>query len=63
MCAANVEEVYECLLTGLEDYTSDNRGDVGAWIREAAISGLQVRARPVAGGGPGWLGGLALMVN
>ncbi|XP_043244301.1 tubulin-specific chaperone D-like [Amphibalanus amphitrite] len=52
VCAANIEEIYDCLLTGLEDYTSDNRGDVGAWIREAAISGLQRVTLMVTGACP-----------
>ncbi len=28
------------ILGGLEDYTSDNRGDVGSWVREAAMSAM-----------------------
>ncbi|KAF4517236.1 hypothetical protein B566_EDAN005290 [Ephemera danica] len=28
-------------LEGLLDYTRDSRGDVGAWVREAAMAGLQ----------------------
>ena len=28
-------------LGGLKDYTQDKRGDVGAWVREAAMIGLQ----------------------
>ncbi|XP_037090362.1 tubulin-specific chaperone D-like [Pollicipes pollicipes] len=55
VCAANVEEIYECLLRGLEDYTSDNRGDVGAWIREAAIAGLQRVTLLISGEAPGLL--------
>ncbi|XP_047100592.1 tubulin-specific chaperone D [Schistocerca piceifrons] len=37
-----MEEVLECFLTGLSEYTLDSRGDIGAWVREAALSGLQV---------------------
>lgn len=28
------------ILGALEDYTSDNRGDVGSWVREAAMSAM-----------------------
>lgn len=26
---------------GLTEYTQDNRGDIGAWVREASMTGLQ----------------------
>ncbi|THH31462.1 hypothetical protein EUX98_g2715 [Antrodiella citrinella] len=29
-----------CLLAGLQDYTTDERGDVGSWIRMVCIKGL-----------------------
>ena len=32
--------IYECFLLALEDYTHDRRGDIGAWVREASMSGL-----------------------
>lgn len=32
---------FEALLRGLEDYTMDQRGDVGSWIRLACMSGLR----------------------
>ncbi|KAF8655488.1 hypothetical protein AX16_003046 [Volvariella volvacea WC 439] len=32
--------LYDALLLGLDDYTSDQRGDVGSWIRIASIQGL-----------------------
>ncbi|KZV83442.1 ARM repeat-containing protein [Exidia glandulosa HHB12029] len=35
-----VKTVFKALLAGLDDYTSDERGDVGSWIRIASISGL-----------------------
>lgn len=35
-----VQETFQCFLKGLEEYTSDNRGDIGAWVREAAMKGL-----------------------
>lgn len=28
----------DCLLIALDDYSSDNRGDVGSWVREAAAN-------------------------
>ena len=35
-----VDATFQCFLTGLEEYTSDNRGDIGAWVREASMKGL-----------------------
>jgi hypothetical protein len=32
--------MYNALISGLEDYTVDERGDVGSWIRIASIQGL-----------------------
>ena len=32
--------MYNSLVTGLEDYTMDERGDVGSWIRVACMRGL-----------------------
>ncbi|VFQ75756.1 unnamed protein product [Cuscuta campestris] len=34
-------EVIQSLLRALDDYSIDNRGDVGSWVREAAIVGLE----------------------
>ncbi|KAK1394025.1 Tubulin-folding cofactor D [Heracleum sosnowskyi] len=34
-------EVMQSLLEALEDYSVDNRGDVGSWVREAAMYGLE----------------------
>ncbi|RAL54060.1 hypothetical protein DM860_004531 [Cuscuta australis] len=34
-------EVIQSLLRALDDYSIDNRGDVGSWVREAAIEGLE----------------------
>ncbi|KAG8910157.1 hypothetical protein FRC01_006494, partial [Tulasnella sp. 417] len=33
-------QIYETLIGGLLDYTTDQRGDVGSWIRMACIRGL-----------------------
>ncbi|XP_031483378.1 tubulin-folding cofactor D isoform X1 [Nymphaea colorata] len=35
------EEVVQTLFKALDDYTVDNRGDVGSWVREAAMDGLE----------------------
>lgn len=34
-------EVMVCLFKALDDYSVDNRGDVGSWVREAAMEGLE----------------------
>ncbi|TYJ39333.1 hypothetical protein E1A91_A04G062300v1 [Gossypium mustelinum] len=34
-------EVMVSLFKALEDYSVDNRGDVGSWVREAAMEGLE----------------------
>lgn len=31
LCSENVAEVYGVLLDSMTDYTTDSRGDVGAW--------------------------------
>lgn len=31
VCKDNVSEIYNILLDGMNDYTTDSRGDVGAW--------------------------------
>jgi len=40
-CKPYIQDVFECFLAGLNDYTKDNRGDTGAWVREACMTGLQ----------------------
>jgi hypothetical protein len=35
-----METVVGALLACLKDYSTDNRGDVGSWVREAAMQGL-----------------------
>ncbi|CAG4914997.1 unnamed protein product [Colias eurytheme] len=37
--------VYAALLAALEEYTVDMRGDVGAWVREASMTGLATLCR------------------
>ncbi|XP_036079778.1 tubulin-specific chaperone D isoform X3 [Rousettus aegyptiacus] len=40
VCGATVPQIYCTLLGCLGDYTTDSRGDVGAWVREAAMTTL-----------------------
>lgn len=40
MSSGLVCELFDALLDGLEDYTLDERGDVGSWVRMACIRGL-----------------------
>ena len=40
ICEANIVPIYDCFMEALEDYSHDRRGDIGAWVREAAMSGL-----------------------
>ncbi|KAF6097555.1 tubulin folding cofactor D [Phyllostomus discolor] len=40
VCRENAAQVYRTLLACLQDYTTDSRGDVGAWVREAAMTSL-----------------------
>jgi hypothetical protein len=35
-----VNALVDALITGLTDYTTDERGDVGSWVRIACIQGL-----------------------
>jgi hypothetical protein len=35
-----VHKIYQAMLNALEDYSVDNRGDVGSWVREATILSL-----------------------
>ncbi|RUS69826.1 hypothetical protein EGW08_022413 [Elysia chlorotica] len=40
VCPQNVGTVYSALLHAMKDYTLDSRGDIGAWVREAAMQAL-----------------------
>lgn len=46
---SDLRKVFECLLKALEEYTIDNRGDIGAWVREASMNVLHqlLKACPV----------------
>lgn len=35
-----LDKIFGCLLMALNEYTIDNRGDIGAWVREAAMNAL-----------------------
>ncbi|XP_076750514.1 tubulin folding cofactor D [Xylocopa sonorina] len=37
-----VSDLYNCYLLTLKEYTIDSRGDIGAWVREAAMTGLHM---------------------
>lgn len=32
-----MQHVVPSLMSALQDYSTDNRGDVGSWVREAAL--------------------------
>ncbi|KAL3280428.1 hypothetical protein HHI36_017910 [Cryptolaemus montrouzieri] len=36
-----IDNIFHTFLEGLKDYTQDKRGDIGAWMREASMVGLQ----------------------
>uniref|UniRef100_A0A673JEW1 Tubulin-specific chaperone D n=1 Tax=Sinocyclocheilus rhinocerous TaxID=307959 RepID=A0A673JEW1_9TELE len=40
LCEGNIRPVYEALLGCMNDYSTDSRGDVGAWVRAAAMTSL-----------------------
>lgn len=48
-------KIYNVLLNGLTDYTQDKRGDVGAWVRESAVQGLQTLTSTVVDQAPHFL--------
>lgn len=39
--ASTSRSVFTAMLGGLDDYTSDARGDVGSWIRSACLTGMR----------------------
>uniref|UniRef100_A0A3P9J9T9 Tubulin-specific chaperone D n=1 Tax=Oryzias latipes TaxID=8090 RepID=A0A3P9J9T9_ORYLA len=48
LCSENAAEVFGVLLSCLNDYTMSSRGDVGAWVREAAMTSLMELSMLVA---------------
>lgn len=42
LTSKQINDLYRCFFEGLQEYTQDNRGDIGAWVREASMNGLQV---------------------
>uniref|UniRef100_A0A665URZ8 Tubulin-specific chaperone D n=1 Tax=Echeneis naucrates TaxID=173247 RepID=A0A665URZ8_ECHNA len=52
LCSENIAKVYGTLLESMNDYTTDSRGDVGAWVREAAMTSLMDVTMLVAAGAP-----------
>ncbi|RMX50561.1 hypothetical protein pdam_00008754 [Pocillopora damicornis] len=49
---SSLHELYEAFFVAMNDYTIDSRGDVGAWVREASMSGLETLTRYVAENDP-----------
>lgn len=49
LTASDLRKIFECLLKALEEYTIDNRGDIGAWVREASMNVLHqlIKSCPV----------------
>ena len=43
-----VDRIATTLLVCLDDYATDNRGDVGSWVREAAMVGLETLLHKLA---------------
>lgn len=41
-CIGLATKVLYCLLDCALEYTLDHRGDVGVWVREAAVNSLEV---------------------
>ncbi|KAM4717640.1 tubulin-specific chaperone D [Anableps anableps] len=52
LCSENIAEVYGFLLCSLNDYTTDSRGDIGAWVRKAAMTSLKEITFMVASSSP-----------
>ncbi|KAF6727713.1 Tubulin-specific chaperone D [Oryzias melastigma] len=52
LCHENAAQVFGVLLHCLNDYTMSSRGDVGAWVREAAMTSLMELSVLVASSAP-----------
>ncbi|MEQ2159345.1 hypothetical protein GOODEAATRI_021866, partial [Goodea atripinnis] len=47
LCSENIAEVYGVLLSSLNDYTTDSRGDVGAWVKSVMCCLAQQAAEKI----------------
>uniref|UniRef100_A0A672MBV1 Tubulin-specific chaperone D n=1 Tax=Sinocyclocheilus grahami TaxID=75366 RepID=A0A672MBV1_SINGR len=61
LCESNIRPVYEALLGCMNDYSTDSRGDVGAWVRAAAMSSLMDVTLLVVASAPELLTVISLM--
>lgn len=41
LTAAHLAKLWDCLLDASRDYATDNRGDVGSWVRKAALESME----------------------
>ncbi|XP_020626578.1 tubulin-specific chaperone D-like [Orbicella faveolata] len=41
----SLQQLYDAFIAAMNDYTIDSRGDVGAWVREASMTGLETLSR------------------
>jgi hypothetical protein len=48
---SHLEHIYDCLLEGLTEYTMDSHGDIGACVRETAMTGLEVSTKKISNTG------------
>ncbi|XP_062507532.1 tubulin-specific chaperone D-like [Corticium candelabrum] len=50
----HVTAIFGSMLSALENYTMDSRGDVGAWVREASMSGIATLIELTVQSVPDW---------
>lgn len=43
ICQANLDTIFKSFLGATNDYTLDSRGEIGAIVREAAMTAIQVK--------------------
>ncbi|XP_071963233.1 tubulin-specific chaperone D-like [Antedon mediterranea] len=41
VCADNINSIYNCFFEAMKDYTTDNRGDIAAFVREHCMYSLE----------------------
>jgi len=41
VCDSNCNKIFDAFIKGTNDYAIDKRGDVGSWVREAAMAALE----------------------